>query len=258
MTRPSRSVAPGTSSRFRTLLAAVLALLGFAAPTTLAAQQFFTDDATLANFPACQLEAWRSGEETRFEPACRLVRDLEVTLGLGFNPERRERLENYTLELKTGLRELRPGGFGISVVAGLDFDARPDDETGEFAGAFAYVPATLSIGEDRLLLHANLGWHFGRNAFAVDDPDAADDEREHTVLMGVRGDLELPWLDERFVVVGELFGEGMRRPVYQVGLRTRVIPDRLIVDVSWGGNTAPGEQGKGWIFGFGWTPPRLL
>jgi hypothetical protein len=231
------------------VLGALLALL---IPPVLHAQQFLTDDAAMAAFPACQVEAWRGETETRIEPACRLVRGLEVTLGLGFNPDRLERMEEFALELKTHLVPPRPGGVGLALVGGLDFDARPDDDQAEFAGVFAYLPLTLSLGDDLVLLHANVGWAYGRDA------DESAEAREHSALLGLRGDLHLPWLEERFVLVGELFGEGRERPEFQVGLRTWVVPDRLVVDVSWGGHPERGARGRGWVFGFGWTPPPLI
>jgi hypothetical protein len=248
--RPPSSA--GTVGRSLLQALGALAVLAAVAPTASQAQQFGVDDAGLTAFPACQVEAWRGETETRIEPACKLIPNLEITLGVGFDSELRDRVREYTLEFKTALLRPRTGGVGVSLVAALDYDPRLDDASGEISGVFAYVPVTLSLGDDRLLLHANAGWRY-----AVADDGNGSSGREHTPILGVRADLEIPGLDERFALVGDLLSDDGDRPEFQLGLRTRVIPDRLIVDLSWGGHTARGERGKGWIVGFGWTPPTL-
>jgi len=229
----------------RRLLALAVGAIIAAAPGALCAQQFGTDDAGVVKFGACQIEAWHGETETRVEPACQLIRNLEVMVGFALDGVGGG-IEEYSLELKTVLRAPEPGGLGVGLVGGLDVAREWEPEDGPLAGAFVYVPATLSFGDDRFLLHGNLGWQFSR-----------DDDR-HSLLWGARGDLHLPWLDERFVVVGELFGDDSERPEFQAGLRTKIVPDRLILDVSWGGHTVRQREGRGWVVGFGWTPPPFL
>jgi hypothetical protein len=235
------------------LLALALAAPLLFAPTPLPAQQFGTDDAMIAEFGACQVEAWQGETERRIEPACHLLRNLEITLGIGMEPDR-NRVDEYTVEAKTVFRELQPGGLGIGLVAAADLHGRSENGNGRFAGVFAYVPATVSFGDDRFLLHGNLGWRYEPDG-DEDDGESNGDNGTHSLLWAARGDLRLPWLDERFVVVGDLFSENGNRPEYQVGLRFRAVPDRFILDLSWGGHTAQGAEGRGWVFGFGWTPP---
>jgi hypothetical protein len=219
-------------------------------PAALPAQQFGTDDATIAEAGACQLEAWQGETERRIEPACHLLRNVELTFGIGIDPEF-DRVDEYTVEAKTVLRELQPGGFGFSVVAAVDLYARDDDGEGRFGGVLASVPLSISFGDDRFLLHANLGWRFARDQ----DENGNDGDRSEPLFWAARGDLQLPLLDERLIAVGELFSNDRPRPEYQVGLRFRAVPDRLILDLSWGGHTAEGAERRGWVIGFGWTPP---
>lgn len=63
---------------------ALLLLLaaGMAAPA--AAQQFVTDNATITPHRACQLEGWYGEAAAWVLPACRFVRPLEITAGVGF------------------------------------------------------------------------------------------------------------------------------------------------------------------------------
>jgi hypothetical protein len=244
-------------SRFASVSGLLLGIVGWAPGGH--AQQFGTDDANLTTYRACQIEAWRGETEARIEPACHLIRNLEVMLGIGLDPDHGGGIEQYTLELKTQFREPQPGGLGFGLVAGFDFAGPGDDDHRGFEGAFAYVPATLSFGDDRFLLHGNLGWHYERNGHhhGHGHGHAHDENGHHAFTWAARGDLHLPWLQERLVVVGELFGENRISPEYQVGLRTWVVPNRLVVDVSWGGHTASGLERKGWMFGFGWTPPAF-
>jgi len=227
-------------SRISAIITAALCLSVTSAKVD--AQQFGTDDAGMVERGACQLEAWRGERQTRIEPACQLVPNVEITLGMELDA-RAAAVEEYTLEMKTVFRAPEPGRLGVSLVGGVDFAGRSATEDELLTGAFLYVPATLSIGDDRLLLHGNLGWQ-----------TAPGNSGEGSLIWGARGDLELPWADERLVAIAELFaGEGGGAE-YQVGLRTRLVPDRFLLDLSWGGHTElPGNR-RGWVLGIGWTP----
>jgi len=44
----------------------------------------------------------------------------------------------------------------------------------------------------------------------------------------------------------------------EAGVRTALIPEWLLVDVSWGGHTQSGLNGAGWSVGLAWTPPPVF
>jgi hypothetical protein len=59
-------------------------------------------------------------------------------------------------------------GYGLTETAPMLSALPPGDRNFASAGravpgVFAYVPASLSVADDRLILHANLGWHFERD-----------------------------------------------------------------------------------------------
>jgi hypothetical protein len=254
---PRRRSRTGRGGFYRIAGVLTLVVLSAMLARPAASQHFETDDATLATFGACQLEAWHGRAETRIEPACHLLRNLEITLGFGLEPETRA-LEEYTLELKTRFLRLSPGRLGLGLVVGVDLHGHEEEGNGRLAGLFAYVPATLSVADDRLLLHANLGWHLERDGHDHGHGHGDENGDHQAVVWAMRGDLYLPRFDDRLVLVGEVFSEDWLRPGYQVGLRFDAVPERLIVDVSWGGHTDPNGPRNGWIVGVGWTPPAFF
>jgi hypothetical protein len=222
------------------------------APAVAGAQQFVTDDAKIVDYRACQLEGWHGESASWALPACQLIRNVELTAGVGQLSSNGETRTEYVLQAKTILRELRPGGLGIGLVAGAGIDPLTQVTGGRVSGLFAYVPVSLSLAADRLFLHGNLGWHFERA-----DRDRADrrERGRHAATWAGRADL---MLTHRFTAIGELFGEDRTRPEYQVGLRSVLLADRLVADLSFGQHTAPGLPGAGLALGFAWTPPPFF
>jgi hypothetical protein len=100
------------------LLAAALLLAG-----PLHGQQFATDAAALVEYRACHLEAWHGERETRIEPACQLVRRLEVTLGIG--SAGRECLVEGEYQLRTRTCCCRWPAIGSGWTPGLAWTPRP-------------------------------------------------------------------------------------------------------------------------------------
>jgi hypothetical protein len=248
----SRRRSRGAASRLRRGLLAPLcggaAAFLLVPPAEAGAQQFVTDDAALVDLRACQFEAWLGQTASWILPACRPIRGLELTAGIGYLAVDGEASAEYVVQAKTVFRELAPGGLGIGLVAGAGIDPLTQVTGGRVAGLFAYVPASLSLAAERLILHGNLGWHFERDDHGHPH---GEDEGHHALTWAGRADLVL---SDRFVLIGELFGEDRIRPEYQVGLRSTLLPDRVVVDLSYGGHTASGFAGAGWALGFAWTP----
>lgn len=229
---------------------------GLALPAQTSAQQFVTDDAAIVDYRACQVEAWVGEAASWVLPACQPVSKLEVSAGLGLVREAGGSNPEYVLQGKLLLREGGPGRVGVGLVAGAGFGPLSQVAGDGVAGAFAYVPVSVSIGEDRLILHVNGGWHYERDEHEHNGVIHAD--AHHQATWAARADLLLPMLRERVTAIGEVFAEGRTRPEFQVGLRTVLLPGRLGFDVSWGGHTVSGFRGAGWALGFAWTPPPFF
>jgi hypothetical protein len=220
-----------------------------------AAQQFVTDDATLTELGACQLEGWHGEVTSWILPACRFVGNLELSVGVGFVGHGDGRRTEYVVQGKYLLRELTSDGFGIGLVAGIGYDPL-SQVAGGVEGVFAYVPVSLSLRDDRVVLHGNLGWHVELDEHTHDG--VVHGAAHHALIWAARADLLLPVVGERFTLIGELFGEDGLRPEYQVGVRSELVAERLLMDVSWGGHTQGGLRGAGWTIGLAWTPPPLF
>lgn len=228
-------------------------LLGYSAPA--AAQQFVVDDAAIVDRGACQLEAWSGESSTWLLPACQFIPRTELTLGAGFVPDNGGRSWEWVAQAKVNLREMQDNMAGVGLVFGVGMDPIGQTAGSRVSGAFAYLPVSLPLANERVTLHGNLGWHFERDSDEHDhhDHSHADGSRgHHGVTWGVRGDVVVA---PRFTVIAELFGEDAGRPEFQAGIRTELLPDRVGLDVSWGGHTARGVGGAGWTIGFAWTPP---
>jgi hypothetical protein len=164
----------------------------------------------------------------------------------------------HVLQAKAPLRAPGPGRPGVGLVAGLGFGPLSQVLGRGAAGAFAYVPATLPLADERLTLHVNLGWAFERDEH--EHGGVLHEEAHHAFTWAARGDVVLPLAlagAERLTVIAEAFGEDRWRPEYQVGVRVVLLPDRLHGDVSWGGHTGRGHRGAGWAVGLAWTPPAF-
>jgi hypothetical protein len=245
-------IAPGNVPRGRATLSVLLAALLLAFPGVARAQQFVVDDAPIVDAGACQLEAWHGRLAGWALPACQLISNLEVTAGVGWLRDFDNGWDvDYVVQGKYSLRELEPSGVGVSLVVGAGLGPRAQAMGRSFHEFFAYVPVSVSTLDDRFLLHLNAGWTMER------EPHGDHDHTHHHFLWGGRGDVAVT---HRFTLIGEVFGEGRETPEFQVGLRTTLIPDRLLMDVSYGDQLRDrvDENRIGLVVGLAWTPPPFF
>lgn len=239
-------------------LALSLGILVLLAATALispaAAQQYVVDDAEIVDEGACHVEAWHGQEASWILPACQPIRNLELAVGAGFvDVGAGNRETEYAIEAKTLFRPLTPGDWGVGLVLGVG--PNPSAEPGErrFGDVYAFVPASLSIADDRVILHGNLGWEWDRESTREDDQVV--DRDDHHLTWGARADVELA---PQLSLLTELFGVDGERPAYQLGFRLHPPGAGLEMDVSWGGHTADGGTGAGWTVGLALVSARIF
>jgi len=227
------------------LLAVGILAASMGSPSPLVAQQYVVDDAAIVDRGTCQIEAWHGRRASWILPACQPVRNLEVAIGVGFIDDGEGARETeYAVEAKTLFRPLSPGSWGLGLVVGVG--PNPSAVTGErrLADVYAFVPASLAIGSDRLILHGNLGWAWERDA--VDHGDHTHEEDGHHLTWGARADLSVvPFVS----LITEFAGEDDSRPEYQTGLRLHLPDAGVEMDVTWGGSLERGLRGAGWTVG---------
>ncbi|MEB3197735.1 MAG: hypothetical protein VKP62_11075 [Candidatus Sericytochromatia bacterium] len=200
-----------------------LAMGGWGTPA-FASGPYLTDDASLTTVDTAQFEAWmragRNGWETWILPATRIAPNLELTLGSGTERGEDGGLEaDYVAQLKTLFRETRPNDWGIGLAAGgtVGADGRPAG--GPAGGFYAYIPASLSLLDGRVLGHLNLGTLY--------------DSRQANPWNGtwsVRAEgVALPDLIE---LSAEWHGDMLSLPYYQAGVRYWLAPPGTRLDLT--------------------------
>jgi hypothetical protein len=212
----------------RGLCAAALLLACVPAPAT---RPMVVDDASIEAPGNCQLESWTQRSAGQVEywavPACNVGgawRAWELGAGLG-----RVKLDgpggayrSGVLQAKTVFRPLQTNGWGI----GLSIANQFRQGAGVAGDLSVLVPVSLSRLDDRLLLHANLGWlraHAGHKS----DPFWA-------------GGAE--WAARpRLTLTLEAYGTGRGHAMAQAGVRVTLVPDRLALDAGIGRRIGGGE-----------------
>jgi hypothetical protein len=217
--------------RFIILCGALLSL-----PHAQAARPMITDDARVVDAKACQLESWvknnRGSTEYWALPACNFTGNLELTLG---GTQTRESGHAQTtqgvIQGKTLFKPLETNGWGIGLVAGTASQLRAHTDQRD---GYAYVPASVSLGDDALIVHANLGW----------------------VREGETGRDRLTWglgtetrLTEHTWLIAETFGQNKGKPLHQLGLRHWLAPDRVQIDMTYGNRNGGDTRGRWFSIG---------
>ncbi len=235
------------SAAVSVIAATMLATPGFA-------QQWDVDDAEIVDRGACQVEAWHGERASWILPACQPFRNVEISLGAGFiDAGDGHRDVEYAVEVKTLFRALATNSWGVGLVVGIGPDPSAAEIDGRFGDLYAFVPASLSLLDDGLILHGNVGWEWEREGHEHDGH--ALDDGEHHITWGLRSDVALT---ERFTLIGEIFGEDRYLPAFQVGVRTHFPDAGVEVDLSWGGHTQDDLQGGGFTVGVALVSGRIF
>jgi hypothetical protein len=212
------------------------------------------DDAVIVDRGACQLEAWHGARASWILPACQPIRNLEVTVGAGYVDDGDGHRETeFAVELKTPLRPLAPNDWGVGLVFGVGPNPSAEPGFARFGDVYAFVPASLSVADDRLLLHGNLGWEWHRDG--VDHGNHVHDEDSHHLTWGLRTDVAL---SDLLSVLAEVHGEDRLRPAWQAGLRFHFPDAGVEMDVSVGGHADSRVKCAGFVVGFAFFSGRIF
>jgi hypothetical protein len=228
----------------RGALAAILLLI---ACDAWSGRPLSVEDASVVEENGCQVEAWidRSRDATTgwMVPACNFFGDTEVQAGFARSHEGHTRFSDAYVQGKTLWREAtKESPWGFATVIGVT--RKPLNEVNRgYDNPYALAAWTVSIGEEAMLVHGNVGWTHDRES-----------SRDATAW-GVAA--EAP-VGERWTLLGEVFGENRERPFWRVGTRWTAIPERLDFDLSFLSRAGATSAERIISIGVAWQTGRLL
>lgn len=214
----------------------------------MSARPFVTDDARLTNAESCQLETWvrsyKDSHEVWALPACNPTGNLEFTVGGGrARNHGNHGTSDFVFQLKTLFRPLSTNGWGWGLGAGTVRHPEINPGPNLLGNTYAYVPMSFSFQDDRVVVHANVGWLKER---------ATD---RHNATWGVGAEFQTA---QRVMLIAEAFGDHRHNPYWQMGGRLAIVPNRVQVDLTVGQQMA-GPSNSRWIsMGLRFTPDELF
>lgn len=202
-----------------------------------AARPFVTDDARVVDTGGCQIESFvkrqRNHRENEiwFLPGCTPAGQVELTLGGLRTDNAAEGAASAAIaQAKTLLRELKTNDFGLALTLGATRinPIEPVQQAGW--SPFFNAIGSLSVLDDRAILHANAG----------SIRDRSMSRTRQTWGLGVE-----ILLNPRLYGIAETYGQEADRPSRQLGLRFWVVPNRFQIDGTLGSQTGQ-PQSRTW------------
>lgn len=203
-----------------------------------ATRPMVVDDASITSPGNCQVESWTQHTTSQTEfwavPACNVGGTWELAAGLGrigaAGPDGAYR--SGVLQAKTVFRPLQKNGWGIGLTIANQFR----QGAGVAGDLSVLVPVSVSLLNDRVLVHANGGWLRAHATGQNDGFWATGAE----------------WAARsRLTLTLETYGTGRGHSYNQAGARFAVIPDRLALDAGVGSRI--GRIGNERFYTFGLT-----
>ena len=201
-------------------LAAVFAIsLAVMVPAAYAGRPMIIEDAAIVDAKTCQLETWIQKNTSSTEywalPACNFSGNLEIAFGGAGITSPQGIQSAVVLQGKTIFKPLETNGWG----AGLVFGNQSNAGRGFVGDLYANIPVSVSFQDNRVLLHANLGWLRGRET------------RRYALTWGVGSELQLT---HRTTFIAETYVQNGGRPFFQMGVRHWLVPNHVQLDASYG------------------------
>lgn len=230
-TKP-RSRIPGAST---VLFIAALALAALA-PAAHAGRPLVAEDANVLDRGDCEFESFAARASERDAPGTRAL-SVQAGCGVGLDTQLamqavRTRggaaVDTLALVGKTALRAPTDDRAGFTVAYALGADRPRDDPAWRrFRFETATVLGVMTAPLGAAMLHANLGWTRQRSTGTDSTLWALAVERE-----GALGPVDL---------MAETYGDDRSPPWLAVAARWHAIHDRLMLDASYGVQTASGR-----------------
>jgi hypothetical protein len=196
------------------------AVLSASAPAH-ATRPMVVDDASITSPGNCQVENWTQRTPTQTEywtmPACNVGGTWELAAGLGrIAPDGPgTAYRSGVFQAKTMFRPLQTNSWGIGLTIADQFR----QGTGVAGDLSVLVPLSVSLLDDRILVHANAGLLRARAAGQIDEFWALGAE----------------WsVGPHLALTLETYGTGSGHEYAQAGARWTVIPDRVALDAGLG------------------------
>lgn len=213
-----------------------------------AARPMITDDARVVDPRSCQLESWvrhnRSSTEYWALPGCNVGERLELTVGgARGSGASGSQTTDVVMQAKYLLRTMQPDGWGLAATVGNVSHPAIDARGNLLGDQYLNVPASFSFRQDAFVLHLNGGWLHERRS----DNDRA--------TWGVGSETRL---HSRHYLIAETYGQAGLAPFYQVGWRFWLVPGRIQIDATTGGDTAQGGDGRWLSTGIRLLSPAFL
>jgi hypothetical protein len=213
-----------------------------------AARPFMTDDARLTTEGSCQLESWTRRYTDRTEywalPACNPSGNLEVTAGGGhFNADGQAHSRDSILQAKTLFRPMQTNDWGWGLAVGRAWHPSAQPGPNNLGNTYVYVPLSVSMRDDRVVVHTNLGWVQDRQS------------RLNATTWGVGVEY---WVHPKVMVIAESFGDDRQKPWVQSGARFSWVPGIFQIDVTRGIQPGSGSRSSWTSFGLRYTPDKLF
>lgn len=223
---------------------AVLAILFFISfqlsNQTANAQQMVVDDATVSIDKPMNFEAWYGTEESSVQAGYSLNHLWDFTPGVIFDTSDDMELSGIFSELKYVPTDLDFDGYSYGWVGTVVFDT--DGRVDRF---YSYIPFTKQILDGGSLVHLNVG---------VDGKDDINGDWKYGFTTGIRGDFGIT---DRFIILSEVFTTDFKKPSFQAGLRVGIVPDMLVLDVTYGEGFQEGVDFPGLNVGISFRPNRV-
>lgn len=223
---------------------AVLAFLFFTSfiffNQTAKAQQMVVDDATVLIDKPLNFEAWYGTEESWVQAGYSLNHLWDFTPGVIFNSSDDGNLSGIFSELKYIPTDLEFDGYSYGWAGTIVFDT-----DGKVDRVFSYIPFTKQIFDGESLVHLNVGF---------DGKDNINGDWEYGFTTGIRGDFGLT---NRFMILSEVFTTDFETPSFQAGLRIGLVPDLLVLDVTYGEGIEQEVDFPGFNVGISFRPNRI-
>jgi hypothetical protein len=203
-----------------------------------ATRPMVVDDAGITGPGQCQLESWTQRTLGQTElwavPACNVGGKWELAAGLGrTQPDGAgDAFRSGVVQAKTVFRPLERNGWGVGLTIANQFRA----DQGAIGDLSVLVPVSISLLDDRVLVHLNAGWLHTH----------ASGRHNGFWAAGTEWNVTHAW-----TLTLETYGTGPGRHFQQAGARLNLIPDRLALDTGIGSRL--GNAGADRFVTFGLT-----